>query len=107
MCSIVNKTDFINPKWNSYDRTVAKAQLSNFGCIFLDEYGCPNDRFITELPDDIEDICQGILYNFCIMEDNNHLKKHPGMTLYAFAILIVISLLLQSTTRQQVTEQGT
>lgn len=75
MCSIVNKTDFINPKWNSYDRTVAKAQLSNFGCIFLDEYGCPNDRFITELPDDIEDICQGVLYNFCIMEDNNHLKK--------------------------------
>jgi hypothetical protein len=44
MSSIINKTDFINPKWNSYDRTVAKAQLSNFGCIFLDEYGCPIDN---------------------------------------------------------------
>lgn len=44
MCSIVNKTDSINPKWNSYDRTVAKSQLSNFGCIYIDEYGCPIDN---------------------------------------------------------------
>lgn len=44
MCSIVNKTDSINPKWNSYDRTVAKSQLYNFGCIYIDEYGCPIDN---------------------------------------------------------------
>ena len=75
MNSIVNITEHINPEWSLYDQTVAKAQLSNLGYVFLDEYGRPDDRYVTELPDDIEDICQGILYNFCIMEDNNHLKK--------------------------------
>ena len=75
MNSIVNITEHINPECSLYDQTVAKTQLSNLGCVFLDEYRRPGDRSVTELPDDIEDICQGILYNFCIMEDNNHLKK--------------------------------
>lgn len=33
----------INPKWNGYDRTVAMAQLANYGVIFLDAQGIPND----------------------------------------------------------------
>lgn len=36
-------TKTINPKWNGYDRTVAMAQLANYGVIFLDAQGIPND----------------------------------------------------------------
>ena len=41
----------INPEWNSYDRTTAKAHLMNYGKIYLDEYGCPidDDYLIDEI----------------------------------------------------------
>lgn len=39
-----NETTKIDDKWNDYDKTVAKAQLENYGKIYLDEYGKPIDN---------------------------------------------------------------
>lgn len=37
----------INPAWGSYDKTVAKTHLSNYGVIFTDSYGSPIDDEYT------------------------------------------------------------
>lgn len=37
-------TTKINEKWNDYDKLNAECQLSNYGKIFLDEYGQPIDN---------------------------------------------------------------
>lgn len=34
----------INEDWNKYDKTVATAQLNNYGIIFLDEFNKPIDN---------------------------------------------------------------
>ena len=36
-------TKEINSAWSAYDQSVARAQLVNYGIIYLDEYGCPID----------------------------------------------------------------
>lgn len=36
-------TKTINPSWLGYDRSVAMAMLADYGVIFLDAYGMPND----------------------------------------------------------------
>lgn len=33
----------IEQNWTDYDKTVAECQLANYGCIYLDDYGCPID----------------------------------------------------------------
>lgn len=47
----------IDNKWGFYDKTVAKCHLSNYGKIFVDEYGCPIDNEYTL--QDIEEIEKG------------------------------------------------
>ena len=37
-------TTTIDRHWNEYDVAVAKLQLDNYGCIYLDEWGCPIDN---------------------------------------------------------------
>ena len=39
----MNTTKEIDPRWSEYDKRVAKCHLANYGVIFLDRYGCPND----------------------------------------------------------------
>lgn len=39
--------NYINPKWPAYDQAVGKCQLSNYGIIFLDQYGMPIDNEYT------------------------------------------------------------
>lgn len=36
-------TTEMNPIWLGYDRSIALAQLADYGVIFLDAYGMPND----------------------------------------------------------------
>lgn len=37
-------TNTINPEWTKYDQMVASCHLSNFGTIYLDEWGFPIDN---------------------------------------------------------------
>ena len=41
---MANKVYEINKNWSDYDITVAECQLNNYGCIYLDEFGCPIDN---------------------------------------------------------------
>lgn len=43
------KTNKIDERWSEYDKSVARCQLENYGCIYLDEYDCPiDDEFVAE-----------------------------------------------------------
>lgn len=45
----MNTTKEIKKSWSSYDKSVAKAQLSNYGIIYLDKYDKPiDDEFLLE-----------------------------------------------------------
>lgn len=37
-------TKEINKKWNTYDQSIAKCHLFNYGVIFLDYFGYPIDN---------------------------------------------------------------
>ena len=43
MMKMNNITTEMNPIWLGYDRSIALAQLADYGVIFLDAYGMPND----------------------------------------------------------------
>lgn len=36
-------TTKLDQDWSEYDMRVAKCQMSSYGKVFLDEYGCPID----------------------------------------------------------------
>ena len=39
----------IKQNWTKYDKSVAECQLANYGCIYLDRFGCPiDDENVTE-----------------------------------------------------------
>lgn len=37
-------TKHVNETWSDYNKTVARAHLSNYALIFINEYGCPIDN---------------------------------------------------------------
>lgn len=37
-------TQTINPDWSKYDQMVASCHLTNYGLIFLDDWGTPIDN---------------------------------------------------------------
>lgn len=41
---VIKITDKIDAEWNQYDMAVGRAQLDNWGIIFLDEFGQPVDN---------------------------------------------------------------
>ena len=47
-------TDEIRADWDPYDKSVAKCHLSNYGIIYLDDYGWPIDDFEW-----LEDLIEG------------------------------------------------
>ena len=47
-------TDKICADWDPYDKSVAKCHLSNYGIIYLDDYGWPIDDFEW-----LEDLIEG------------------------------------------------
>ena len=42
---IMKTTEEIRADWNPYDKSVAKCHLSDYGIIYLDDYGYPIDDF--------------------------------------------------------------
>jgi hypothetical protein len=40
---LTKTTNTINPNWSKYDQVVASCHLTNYGTIFLDEWGHPID----------------------------------------------------------------
>ena len=45
----ISEAEFYRKGFSGYDLAVRKSQLANYGCVWLDEYGCPiDDEYLLE-----------------------------------------------------------